>query len=63
MHNLEAKYIQVLKEKQLTVADQSLRTPKEKTGFGYGQISGLYQGLLIAEQLFEELIGEESERR
>jgi hypothetical protein len=39
-----------------------LATPKDKSAFGYGEASGVYQGLCRAEQLFEEVVGEEEDR-
>lgn len=35
-----------------------LKRPRDKTAFGYGQASGILEGLSRAEQLFEEVIGE-----
>ena len=39
-----------------------LATPKDKSAFGYGEASGILQGLHRAERLFEEVIGEEEDR-
>ena len=39
-----------------------LATPKDKSAFGYGEASGMYHGLCRAEQLFEEVVGEEEDR-
>ena len=39
-----------------------LRTPKDKSAFGYGEASGYLHGLCRAEQLFEEVVGEEEDR-
>jgi hypothetical protein len=55
------KYLQRLKEEQ-TQCISLLATPKEKSAFGYGEASGTYQGLCRAEQLFEEVVGEEEDR-
>lgn len=55
------KFLQRLKEEQ-TGCIALLATPKDKTAFGYGQASGIFQGLHRAEQLFEEVIGEEDDR-
>jgi len=56
---MEPIYLDRLKKKQMEYAIASLKTPSDRTEFGYGQASGVYQGLLIAEQLFEEVIGED----
>ena len=51
------KLLQRLKEEQ-TNCLALLATPKDKTAFGYGEASGLYNGLCRAERLFEEVVGE-----
>ena len=51
------KLLQRLKEEQ-TNCLALLATPKDKSAFGYGEASGLYNGLCRAERLFEEVIGE-----
>lgn len=43
---------------QVEYADASLRRPKDKTEFGYGEACGNYQGLLLAEQLLTNAIEE-----
>jgi len=58
---IEAIFIERLKRKQLECL-HLLATPKDKTAFGYGEASGILQGLYRAEQLFEEVIGEEDDR-
>lgn len=55
------KFLQRLKEEQ-TECIALLATPKDKSAFGYGQASGTFLGLHRAEQLFEEVIGEEDDR-
>jgi hypothetical protein len=55
------KFLQRLKDEQ-TECIALLATPKDKTAFGYGQASGIFLGLHRAEQLFEEVIGEEDDR-
>lgn len=55
------KYLQRLKEEQAACI-ALLATPKDKSAFGYGEASGTYQGLCRAEQLFEEVVGEEEDR-
>jgi len=57
MHELEL-YLKKLKGMQTEYADAALRKPKDKTEFGYGQASGQYQGLLLAEQLLTSAIEE-----
>jgi hypothetical protein len=54
------RYLQRLKEKQAECISL-LATPKDKSAFGYGEASGVYQGLCRAEQLFEEVVGEEED--
>ncbi len=51
-------YLRKLKDMQIEYADAALRQPTEKTEFGYGQASGKYQGLLLAEQLLTQTIEE-----
>ncbi len=55
------RFIERLKREQSGCID-FLSTPKDKTAFGYGEASGILQGLCRAEQLFEEVIGEEEDR-
>jgi len=55
------KLLQRLKEEQ-TNCLALLATPKDKTAFGYGEASGIYNGLCRAERLFEEVVGEEEDR-
>ena len=55
------KFLQRLKEEQ-SGCIALLATPKNKSEFGYGEASGIYQGLCRAEQLFEEVVGEEDDR-
>ena len=57
MHELEL-YLKKIKGMQTEYADAALRKPKDKTEFGYGQASGQYQGLLLAEQLLTSAIEE-----
>jgi hypothetical protein len=55
------RLLQRLKEEQAGCI-ALLATPKDKSAFGYGEASGTYQGLCRAEQLFEEVVGEEEDR-
>ena len=55
------KYLQRLNEEQAACISL-LATPKDKSAFGYGEASGTYHGLCRAEQLFEEVVGEEDDR-
>ena len=55
------RLLQRLKEEQ-TGCIALLATPKDKSAFGYGEASGTYKGLCRAEQLFEEVVGEEEDR-
>ncbi len=54
------KLLQRLKEEQ-TGCIALLATPKDKSAFGYGEASGTYHGLCRAEQLFNEVVGEEED--
>ncbi len=54
------KYLQRLKEEQAGCISL-LATPKDKTAFGYGEATGTYRGLCRAEQLFDEVVGEEED--
>ena len=54
------KYLHRLKEEQAGCI-ALLATPKNKTEFGYGEACGIYQGLCRAEQLFDEVVGEEED--
>lgn len=54
------KYLQRLKEEQAGCV-ALLATPKDKSAFGYGEASGTYHGLCRAEQLFEEVVGEDED--
>ncbi len=60
MAQIEQNFIARLKEEQAGCI-QLLATPKDKTAFGYGEASGLLQGLHRAEQLFLAVIGEEDD--
>lgn len=51
-------YLRKLKGMQAEYADASLRRPKDKSEFGYGEACGQYQGLLLAEQLLTSVIEE-----
>lgn len=62
LNQFEAKYLERLKSKQIEYATETLRTPKNRTAFGFGEASGTYLGLLLAEQLFEEVVGEDRDR-
>jgi hypothetical protein len=62
MPQMEPIFLDRLKKRQMEQAIASLKTPTDRTEFGYGQASGVYQGLVIAEQLFEEALGEEHDR-
>ncbi len=61
MPSIEAIFIERLKQEQAGCIGL-LATPKDKTAFGYGEASGILQGLARAEQLFEGVIGEEDDR-
>ena len=57
----EQRFLERLKEQQRDYATATLQHPPDKSEFGYGEASGTYHGLLIAEQLFKEVIGEEDD--
>ena len=62
MAQVEKTFIQRLKEKQLENALAAMETPKGKENFDYGKACGIHYGLRLAEQLFEEAIGEDHDR-
>lgn len=55
------RFLVALKEEQSGCIDL-LATPNNPTAFGYGKASGILYGLRRAEQLFEEVLGEEKDR-
>ncbi len=61
-HTVLQQFLKVLKEEQSKHAVASLIRPSDKSEFGFGQVCGLYAGLVRAEQLFEEVIGEAEDR-
>ena len=52
------RFLDKLREEQMKYLD-ALKKPKDKTEFGFGQISGQLQGLSRAEQLFTEILEDE----
>ena len=60
--HLEQRFLNRLLEFKTQYANEMLQHPRDKTEFGFGEVCGTYQGLLRAEQLFLELIGEEDDR-
>lgn len=60
MAQIEQIFIERLKQEQIGCISL-LATPKDKSAFGYGEASGLLQGLNRAEQLFLDVIGEEGD--
>jgi hypothetical protein len=56
------RFLGRLKEEQTEFPRQTLLHPKNPTEFGFGEASGMLKGLMRAEQLFEEVIGEEEDR-
>ena len=56
----EAIFLERLKQEQAGCIELLAR-PKDKSEFGYGEASGLLQGLNRAEQLFNEVVGEEDD--
>lgn len=61
MPQIEQIFIERLRRTKDEYSHDSLARPKDKTEFGYGQASGKYLGLCLAEQLFNEVIGEEDD--
>jgi len=57
---IEKHFLERIKEEQAGCI-QLLATPKDRSSYGYGEASGLLQGLNRAEQLFLEVIGEEDD--
>lgn len=60
MPQVEQIFLERIKRKQ-SECIRLLRTPKDKSAFGYGEASGILQGLELAEQLFETVVGEEDD--
>ena len=56
------RFLERLKSEQVTYPQEVLMRPKNKTEFGFGEAAGMLRGLHRAEQLFEEVIGEERDR-
>lgn len=61
MPQTEKIFLERLKRKQAECISL-LETPKDKSAFGYGEASGILQGLKRAEQLFLEVMDEEDDR-
>lgn len=61
MPNTDQIFLERIKDKQAGCLELLAR-PKDKSAFGYGEASGILQGLNRAEQLFLEVIGEEDDR-
>ena len=59
---IEKTFLERIKVEQAQYSDAALTKPADKTEFGFGQACGLYQGLLRAEQLFKEVVGEEDDK-
>jgi hypothetical protein len=55
------RFLVALKEEQSKHAINSLTRPPDKSEFGFGHVCGIHVGLIRAEQLFEEVIGEEED--
>ena len=56
------RFLDALREEQSRHALNSVTRPPNKTEFGFGHACGTYAGLYRAEQLFNEVIGEEEDR-
>lgn len=56
------RFLAALKEEQSKHAINSLTRPPDKTEFGFGHACGIHVGLIRAEQLFAEVIGEDEDR-
>lgn len=57
--SLETRFISSLQKLKQEKSTGSLINPKDKTSFGYGEASGIQQGLELAEQLFLRLLRDE----
>lgn len=55
------RFLAALKEEQSKHAINSLMRPPNKTEFGFGHVCGIHVGLVRAEQLFAEVIGEDED--
>lgn len=58
---IEKIFLERLHKAKAEFAQAVLQHPKDKTEFGFGEASGKYKGLLLAEQLFNQVIGEEED--
>lgn len=63
MHStIEKQFLEQLKRLQVEYAVETLTKPNDKSEFGFGQVCGVYRGLLRAEQLFKKVIGEDDDQ-
>jgi hypothetical protein len=60
-HSFEQRFLERIKAKQQEYAHEGLAKPHDKSEFGFGRLTGVYSGLLLAEQLFLEVAGEEDD--
>jgi hypothetical protein len=59
---IEKRYLERIKKAQVDHAIAAVKTPQDKSAYGFGVVCGTAIGLLLAEQLFEEVIGEDHGR-
>jgi hypothetical protein len=59
---IEKQFLERIKGMQTQYSREGLTKPKDKSEFGFGETCGTYQGLILAEQLFLEVVGEEDDR-
>lgn len=57
------KYIGRLDERRIKEASEGLRTPQGRDAYELGRLAGIQQGLAIAKQLFNEVIGEDEHEK
>jgi hypothetical protein len=57
------RYLDRLAKAKVEHATHSLTSPKDRDAFEFGRVTGFYQGLLVAEQLVNEVLAEEEKDR
>ena len=58
---LEQRFLNRILEYKNRFANEAIVNPKDKTEFGFGEICGTQRGLILAEQLFLNVIGEDDD--
>jgi hypothetical protein len=53
------RFLALLEQTRSSHAVTSLISPKDRSEFEYGRVSGFFQGLAVAEELVNQVISEE----